>query len=711
MHLDVDVNPGTPPAITLQPNDSTICEGDSASFFVAANDASGYLWQVSDDGGSSWSNIIAAGSDPEYYQWTNPTIYLYGVVAANNGLQHRCIVNGGCPPDDTSSVATLAVDVPAAPTAGDASRCGDGTVTINATPGAGETIDWYDNASGGSYILQGNTSYTTSSIIAPGSQAKYAEARNATTGCVSAARTAVTATANTLPGAPSGTDGSRCGTGTVDISANPGPGNTTDWYAASTGGSPIAGGTGTNNLTTPSISSTTTYYAEARKTTTGCASATRTGVVATINPVPSISVHPTPSSQSVCAATGVTYDVTASGATSYQWRKDGNAISGATSSSLSFTAAASDAGVYDVDVINACGTVNSDDATLIVVSGYATANELYWDQRGSHNSVDFPCTGGTTWTWNATYNFYEGTVGGDACVLIPNLHINGTTPELKENTTGGQYGNYITKSNFFGYTGSGSGSPTVSANRFQFDEVANPCTNCASSPRDEFNRTNIFVSPLSAANYPITGLPATIRYCQVIDYSNSSGCNSTDPNSCVTLNGSALAYPTWSPGNGEYSAYGVSVGVGIGCTMVSSMELIAIETSPGSGTQISLNSTTTPCNTSPYCDYVSQQQLEPTAANKSYCVTAYGNGWRLPTDIEVGHNSDITATGNQNASDIAYGAGSSFSYASAYIWTSSKDKNINHQRYAFRVWTTSPGWFAEPVSDVNYSRCVFNGGY
>lgn len=59
-------------------------------------------------------------------------------------------------------------------------------------------------------------------------------------------------------------------------------GETIDWYAGSTGGSPLTGGTGTTSFSTPSISTSTIYYAEARNTTTGCISNSRTAVTANI---------------------------------------------------------------------------------------------------------------------------------------------------------------------------------------------------------------------------------------------------------------------------------------------------------------------------------------------------------------------------------------------------------------------------------------------
>ena len=73
------------------------------------------------------------------------------------------------------------------------------------------------------------------------------------------------------------TPGSRTGTGTVTLGATASSG-TLYWYAALTGGTSLGFGT---NFTTPSISSTTTYYVEA--VNGSCVSSPRTAVVATVN--------------------------------------------------------------------------------------------------------------------------------------------------------------------------------------------------------------------------------------------------------------------------------------------------------------------------------------------------------------------------------------------------------------------------------------------
>ena len=207
--------------------------------------------------------------------------------------------------------------VPAKPTASDVSRCGTGTVVLSATaPGA--TVAWFSVATGGTQLSTANP-YTTASISV--NTTYYVESR--TTTCISATRTAVLATVNPLPAAPTGTAGSNCGTGTVVISAIPPSGSTIDWYSASTGGAVLASGSGVTSFTTPSISATTTYYAASRNLITGCVSATRTAVRATINQLLAASASIT-GLTAICPIVGTTtttnYTAAAiTGATTYKW--------------------------------------------------------------------------------------------------------------------------------------------------------------------------------------------------------------------------------------------------------------------------------------------------------------------------------------------------------------------------------------------------------
>jgi len=84
---------------------------------------------------------------------------------------------------------------------------------------------------------------------------------------------------------------------------------------------------------------------------------------------PVITVQPT--SVSVTAASSVSFSVVAYGAAtlSYQWRKDGTAISGATAATYAIASAGtSDAGNYDVVITNSKGSATSSAAALTLTS-------------------------------------------------------------------------------------------------------------------------------------------------------------------------------------------------------------------------------------------------------------------------------------------------------------------------------------------------------
>ncbi|MGH9846212.1 MAG: hypothetical protein ACREEM_46515 [Blastocatellia bacterium] len=92
-----------------------------------------------------------------------------------------------------------------------------------------------------------------------------------------------------------------------------------------------------------------------------------------------------PANQAVCSGAPASFSVTTSGTGpfSYQWRKNGVAIGGATGASYSIAFAnPGDAGNYDVVISNACGMVTS--AASLVANSFAL----------SETSASFPASGG-----------------------------------------------------------------------------------------------------------------------------------------------------------------------------------------------------------------------------------------------------------------------------------------------------------------------------
>jgi len=101
-----------------------------------------------------------------------------------------------------------------------------------------------------------------------------------------------------------------------------------------------------------------------------------------------------PASQTVNAGSAATFTVAASGATSYQWDRNGQAIAGATSTSytLSPATSANNGDSYTVVVINAGGSVTSSAAALRVTGVSVLAGQI-----GGQGYADGPAAQARFW--------------------------------------------------------------------------------------------------------------------------------------------------------------------------------------------------------------------------------------------------------------------------------------------------------------------------
>jgi len=136
------------------------------------------------------------------------------------------------------------------------------------------------------------------------------------------------------------------------------------WYQGSSGDTtfPIAGAT-TAGYKTPILVQSANYWV--RVTNEQGISDSDTMVVTV---VPVLMIVTAPQSQTMNAGQDVTFGVNAVAATSYQWKKNGVVIPGATGSSLTLTdLKPTDAGSYTVTVSNAVGTLTSTAAKLTVM--------------------------------------------------------------------------------------------------------------------------------------------------------------------------------------------------------------------------------------------------------------------------------------------------------------------------------------------------------
>ena len=385
--------PTQPPVASFIASSTSICVGQSVTFTdTSTNIPSAWTWTFT--GGTPNSSIIQ-----------NPVItyntagsYAVTLLAANfNGTDTKTI---------TGYITVTAYPTVQATTP--ASRCDAGTVTLGATASAG-TLSWYANATGGIALGTG-TSFITPSITA--TTTYYVETVTASCNSV---RTAVIATVNTTPSITATTPASRCDAGSVVLNATSSAGNTI-WYANAAGGTALAT---TNNFTTPSISVTTNYYVEA--VNGSCVSGTRTAVVATINPSPTIT-STTPAT--ICSGGTFTISATASaGSLSWYYFATGGIAQG-TGGSYSRSGTSSTTTFY-VQASN--GTCQSARIPVVVTVISKPVNT-----SGSNVSRCGPGSVSLNATFNSgTVNWYDSATGGT------NVNVGGTfiTPSLTTTTT------------------------------------------------------------------------------------------------------------------------------------------------------------------------------------------------------------------------------------------------------------------------------------
>ena len=92
--------------ITTNPSDQTINSGGTATFTAAASGNSGVQWQISSDGGGTWSNLSGGG---DYSGVTTTTLTVTGASPAINGSLYRAVFLNSANVAATSASAQLIV--------------------------------------------------------------------------------------------------------------------------------------------------------------------------------------------------------------------------------------------------------------------------------------------------------------------------------------------------------------------------------------------------------------------------------------------------------------------------------------------------------------------------------------------------------------------------------------------------------------------------
>jgi alpha-tubulin suppressor-like RCC1 family protein len=154
------------PSVSLDPANQTVYAGQSATFTAAA---SGYppptvLWEVSTDGGATFSPLSGA---------TNDTLTIPDTTIGDNGNEYEAVFSNGVSPDATTTAATLSVTPDVAPsiTLDPVSQTIYGGQSIDFTAAASgtptPTVEWQISLDGGSTWIDVPALETTTVVGTP----------------------------------------------------------------------------------------------------------------------------------------------------------------------------------------------------------------------------------------------------------------------------------------------------------------------------------------------------------------------------------------------------------------------------------------------------------------------------------------------------------------------------------------------------------------
>lgn len=341
----------TLPVINTQPQTQTVTVGTNVTLTVAATGAPAPTFQWRRN-----SNLITGA--------TGTSLDLGTVALTDTGSYDAVVTNAVG--DVTSAAATVTVQEAPAITGQPATQtvaAGAGvTFTVVATGTPAPTFQWQKD--GAPITGATSASYTIASTATTDAGAYTVVVTNSISDVTSAAANLTVtlgAAITTQPVSQTITVGTDV---TLTVVATGTPAPTYQWRK---NGADITGAT-TASLALGNVALTDAGSYDVVVTNPTNA-ATSNAAVVTVQEAPAITTQPV--SQVIHSATSAAFSVQATGtpAPTYQWRKDGADILGATSSSLGLSnAGIAEAGSYTVVVTNDAGNVTSNAATLTVVT-------------------------------------------------------------------------------------------------------------------------------------------------------------------------------------------------------------------------------------------------------------------------------------------------------------------------------------------------------
>jgi len=406
----------TPNGGTAATSSGPFCNSGSGT--VTATGYSGgpgitYQWQYSNDNFVSNINDLIGE--------TNPASAATGTITSTTWYRLKVTCSAG-PLTAYSNIVMITVNQPVSITTQPQSQtvCAGANVTFTVTAtGSGLSYQWRKNtvnipgATGASYIISG---------VTVGDAGNYDVVVSGACGPVGSNTAVLTVNAGTAITTQPGSQTVCAGVNVTFTVAASGTGISYQWRKNTVN---IPGATSPSYTITGVVAGDAGNYDVVVTGTCGAATSNTATLVISAGTV----ITTQPGSQTVCAGANVTFTVTASGTgLSYQWRKNAVNIPGATNPSYTITGvAAGDAGIYDVVVTGACGTVTSGSATLNVNAATVITTQPLSQALCAAGNISFTVAatgGGLSYQWrkntvnipgatNPSYTI-TGVVAGDA---------------------------------------------------------------------------------------------------------------------------------------------------------------------------------------------------------------------------------------------------------------------------------------------------------
>ncbi len=337
----ITVKVGSAPSASFSVSKITFCSNDSSMLTAQGGSANNYQWLFN-------NTIIQGATDSVYYAKASGN---YSVVVQNKA--------SGCAALSSSSKLTMYTSPKAVVSyIGNGIKCMGDSLKLSSTPGSGLTYQWMFNSS--------NINGATDSIYYAKSTGDYQVEIMNTNGCKTLSSVS-SILVDSLPGNTVSVKGNptACGMDTVYIDA---VNNTNYTYQWMDNGNPLNGATA-SNLTVYMNGSYTVKTTNAN----GCNS-TSAAIKVAYKPIPTVPLLNGNANTTICPGDSIMISVSPqdTGSFTYQWKMNGNNISGSTNSTLYV----STAGTYTAEVTNNGGCSATSTSSINVTLHTAPAPTL-----------------------------------------------------------------------------------------------------------------------------------------------------------------------------------------------------------------------------------------------------------------------------------------------------------------------------------------------